>query len=102
MGPFDDAFQLCQDLSPSLIPNPSSLSFLPLKRKMAPIFPSIGITPQIIDDKRLKSLRSNLESLTLNKQLRNVDPVSDPLDIERLVALLEPWPTWTFEEQVSF
>ena len=73
---------------------------------MAPIFPSIGITPQIIDDKRLKSLRSNLESLPLNKQLRNVDPVSDPLnaplDIERLVALLEPWPTWTFEEQVSF
>lgn len=73
---------------------------------MAPIFSAIGITPQIIDDERLQVLRSSLESVSLNKPLQNANPTSDPLDapldIERLVELLEPWQSWTFEEQVSF
>lgn len=73
---------------------------------MAPIFASIGITPQVIDDKRLRVLRSSLESIGLNETLENAhqisEPLNAPLDIERLVELLEPWQAWTFEEQVSF
>jgi hypothetical protein len=72
---------------------------------MAPIFASIGITPQIIDDKRLRVLRSSLESIGLNETLENAhqisEPLNAPLDIERLVELLEPWQAWTFEEQVD-
>lgn len=73
---------------------------------MAPIFAAIGIAPQIIDDDRLRSLRSSLESVVFNGPIHNKDSISDtlnmPLDIERLVELLEPWQSWTFEEQVSF
>ena len=73
---------------------------------MAPIFAAIGITPQIIDDERLRVLRSSLESVVLNWPLHKADPNSEtinvPLDIERLIALLEPWQSWAFEEQVSF
>ena len=73
---------------------------------MAPIFAAIGIIPQIIDDKRLRLLRSSLESIAVNEALENDGPKSEPfnapLDIERLVGLLTPWQSWTFEEQVSF
>mmetsp|Transcript_747 Transcript_747/g.1813 ORF Transcript_747/g.1813 Transcript_747/m.1813 type:complete len:4405 (+) Transcript_747:307-13521(+) len=72
---------------------------------MAPIFPSIGITPQIIDDERLKSLKSDLESIIFSRPTTNVTrilgEINVPLDIERLVGLLEPWQSWTFEEQVD-
>ena len=73
---------------------------------MAPIFAAIGIIPQIIDDKRLGLLRINLESICLNERSgtddRKPDSLNPPLDIERLVGLLQPWQSWTFEEQVSF
>ena len=72
---------------------------------MAPIFASIGITPQIIDDERLRAMRSCLESMQFNGPLNNTHQTSEklrmPLDIERLVGILEPWQSWTFEEQVS-
>ena len=72
---------------------------------MAPIFAAIGIAPQIIDDERLGLLRTNLESVSFNGPSNNANPIletlSMPLDIERLVGLLEPWQSWTFEEQVS-
>ena len=71
---------------------------------MAPIFAVIGITPQIIDDERLTELRSSLGSITLNGHSKKASLILTkhhmPLDIERLVGLLEPWQSWTFEEQV--
>jgi hypothetical protein len=70
---------------------------------MAPIFAAIGITPQIIDDERLSLLKSSLESITLSAVTNKASgSLNAPLDIERLVGLLEPWQSWTFEEQVSF
>jgi hypothetical protein len=73
---------------------------------MAPILSAfIGITEQIIDDERLKSLRGSVEELKfktpLDSSYVSPDDVIIPLDIERLVELLEPWRSWTFEEQVS-
>eukprot|EP00535_Pseudo-nitzschia_heimii_P007678 CAMPEP_0197189792 /NCGR_PEP_ID=MMETSP1423-20130617/20397_1 /TAXON_ID=476441 /ORGANISM="Pseudo-nitzschia heimii, Strain UNC1101" /LENGTH=137 /DNA_ID=CAMNT_0042642007 /DNA_START=151 /DNA_END=561 /DNA_ORIENTATION=- len=72
---------------------------------MAPIFASIGITPQIIDDERLRRLRRNLESISFNKISDNteseIESLKIPLDVERLVGLIEPWQLWTFEEQVD-
>ena len=72
---------------------------------MAPIFPSIGITPQIIDDGRLRVLKSSLESIIfdtpLSSAFQGIEEIRAPLDIERLVVLLEPWQSWGFEEQVN-
>ena len=72
---------------------------------MAPIFSAIGITPQIIDDDRLRTLRSSIEATELKGPLNYIYCASEelvmPLDIERLVRLLEPWQSWTFEEQVN-
>lgn len=73
---------------------------------MAPILSSsLGITEHIIDDQRLRSLRSSLQELRLKAPLdanySSPEDVVVPLDIERLVELLEPWRSWTFEEQVG-
>jgi hypothetical protein len=73
---------------------------------MAPILSSsIGITQQVIDDEKLRNLRSSLEELKikgpLNPEFDASDKMQVPLDIEHLVVLLEPWQSWTFEEQVS-
>ena len=71
---------------------------------MAPIFSTVGITPQIIDDGRLGTMRNLLETVLLKVPLNYTDCASEeitmPLDIERIVTLLEPWQSWTFEEQV--
>jgi len=72
---------------------------------MAPIFSTVGITPQIIDDGRLGTMRNLLETVLLKVPLNYTDCASEeitmPLDIERIVTLLEPWQSWTFEEQVD-
>lgn len=73
---------------------------------MAPILSaSIGVTEEIVDDERLRRLRSALEEIRFKAPLdsrdKNPEKVAVPLDIERLVELLEPWRSWTFEEQVS-
>ena len=77
----------------------------PCQQKMAPIFASIGITPQIIDDERLRTLRKNLQSTSFKNILDNTNQIiTTPmieLNIERLIRLIEPWQSWTFEEQVS-
>lgn len=72
---------------------------------MAPVFAAIGITPQIIDDERLKTIRSSLEAIFLKGPLdyancASIEEITMPLDIERIVTLLEPCQSWTFEEQV--
>ena len=71
---------------------------------MAPIFATIGITPQIVDDERLIALRSSIGSVTLDGTFNESSQTSKtprmPIDIERLVGLLEPWQSWAFEEQV--
>ena len=71
---------------------------------MAPIFAAIGITPQIIDDERLRAMRICLEMIQFNGPLNYAHQTSEelriPLDIERLIGLLEPCQSWTFEEQV--
>ena len=71
---------------------------------MAPIFATVGITPQIIDDGRLGTMRNLLETVLFKIPLNYADCASEeiamPLDIERIVTLLEPWQSWTFEEQV--
>lgn len=73
---------------------------------MAPILAAeVGITPQIIDDKRLLELRSALAEMEVRvepgKAYSHPDEVEVPLDIDRLIALIQPWQSWTFEEQVS-
>ena len=73
---------------------------------MAPIYAAaVGISPQIIDDVRLRQLRSSLLEIELQVPLyrsnSSKDAVVVPLDIEYLVTLLEPWQTWFSEEQVS-
>jgi hypothetical protein len=81
---------------------------------MAPIYAAaVGVTPQIIDDDRLAQLRDSLQTIEFLQvptagtgdtggMKSNISPaqVQPPLDIARLVALLEPWQTWVFEEQV--
>ena len=74
---------------------------------MAPILSgTLGITPQIIDDARLCELRSSVEEIEFNGPPNPTYETSGdavvPLDIEKLVSLLEPWQVWAFEEQVSF
>ena len=73
---------------------------------MAPIFTAAtGVVPQIVDDERLLKLQSQLEGLELLVPLRRrystPEEVELPIDIGRLISLLEPWQRWTFEEQVS-
>jgi hypothetical protein len=72
---------------------------------MAPIFSAaVGVAPQIIDDERLFQLRTSLEELELKVPLirtyKTPKEVGEPVDIDRLVSLLEPWQSWAFEEQV--
>lgn len=74
---------------------------------MAPIFSTeVGITPQIIDDARLLQLRRSLAEielwLELGKKYSKTDEVEEPLDINHLISLIEPWQSWRFEEQVCF
>jgi len=73
---------------------------------MAPIYAAaVGITPQIIDDPELETLRSNLEALEFevapHKDFSCPDDVDVPMDIEALISLIEPHQKWKFEEQVS-
>ena len=73
---------------------------------MAPIFTAAtGVIPQIVDDERLLRLQTQLEEVELLVPLRrrytSPEEVELPLDIDRLISLLEPWHHWKFEEQVS-
>lgn len=73
---------------------------------MAPILAAeIGIPHQIIDDTRLVELRSALASIEdrvkPGKKYASPEEVELPLDISHLLSVIEPWQTWTFEEQVS-
>jgi hypothetical protein len=84
---------------------------------MAPILSaSIGITPQIIDDGNLRTLRKSLQDLEMKSNVPTGSTmevvrteqgdglrsnlISVPVDIELLVSVLEPYQTWNFEEQV--
>jgi hypothetical protein len=73
---------------------------------MAPILTAtIGVARQKVDDERLRSLKESLENLKSNGPQKSSISMSEeltvPLDIEKLVSLLEPWTSWPFEEQVS-
>lgn len=74
---------------------------------MAPILSTaVGVTPQIIDDPRLRKLIEVLNEFE-PKQLcdrvktNKANEVIAPLDIAALVAVIEPHQTWSFEEQVD-
>ncbi|KAG7352855.1 HECT-domain ubiquitin-transferase [Nitzschia inconspicua] len=74
--------------------------------RMAPILSaSVGITRQIVDDVKLRTLRNSLEELKsngpLNDNFASIEEYTIPLDIEKLVSLLEPWRSWPFDEQVD-
>lgn len=75
---------------------------------MAPILSTaVGVTPQIIDDPRLQKLLVKLneyepKGLYQTKNYQSSEEVIAPHDhIEELVAVLEPYQKWIFEEQVS-
>lgn len=73
---------------------------------MAPILSaSVGITRLIVDDERLRTLRSSLEDMKIKGPLdlsfESSEEVTVPLDIEQLVSVVEPWTSWPFEEQVG-
>ena len=64
---------------------------------MAPIIARpIGVTPQIIDDDRLSHLRQSLEAINLTPDEPTI------VEVEKFVALLDPWKDWPFEELVRF
>ena len=73
---------------------------------MAPILSmAVGVTPQIIDDPRLQKLLARLnefepKGVFHQKNYQSSEEVIAPLDIEQLVAAMEPYQTWIFEEQV--
>ena len=63
---------------------------------MAPIYAAaVGISPQIIDDDRLRQLRKTLIEIELQVPLHRTyaspDEVELPIVIDLLVSLLEPW-----------
>jgi hypothetical protein len=71
---------------------------------MAPITATaVGVAPQVLDDPDLKSLLSALNQLDLGTLLdpNQSLPEAKPAVLDELCALLEPWPEWAFEEQVS-
>jgi len=75
---------------------------------MAPILATaVGVSPQIIDDPRLRRLLAKLNAFEIKGLYQQVsyassDHVKVPLDnMDELVTLLEPHQTWIFEEQVS-
>lgn len=74
---------------------------------MAPIYTAAaGVISQIVDDERLRELRNHLVELELRVPLRKShtgttpEDLEEPLGINRLISLLEPWQSWEFEEQV--
>ena len=73
---------------------------------MAPILSTaVGVTPQIIDDPRLIDLLEKLnefepKNLIDRKHPQSADEVIALLDITKLVAVIEPYQSWIFEEQV--
>lgn len=63
---------------------------------MAPVTATaVGITPQTIDDVELAALLKSLNSFRLPSNDIDGD------DILRLVSIVEKYPEWQFEEQVS-
>lgn len=72
---------------------------------MAPILSTaIGVTPQIVDDPKLAYLIETLngfQTLAERKPADDLDNVDTPVDVDKLVKILEPYETWPFEEQVS-
>jgi hypothetical protein len=71
---------------------------------MAPITSTaVGVSPQVLDDPALKTLLSALNQLDLDTLLDLTQPLpkTKPAVFDELSTLLEPWPEWVFEEQVS-
>ena len=69
---------------------------------MAPVKNNaLGFAPQMLDDPELIKLIKELSSVEITN-VRECRMEAPPVDIERLVALVEPHPTWPFEEQVGF
>lgn len=65
---------------------------------MAPVkATAVGIAPQAIDDAELATLLETLNAFLIET---DVDQASTD-DINRLVAVVEQFPEWEFEEQVS-
>ena len=73
---------------------------------MAPILSTaVGVTPQIIDDPKLCLLIQSLNEFQPDRPLRPIQPdtpeeVLAPFNIADLIAVIEPYQTWKFEEQV--
>lgn len=69
---------------------------------MAPVTATnVGMTPQVVDSPQLKQLMEQLNAIHIggeNKDLNDKDAVSQ--SIQELLALVEPFTTWRFEEQV--
>lgn len=65
---------------------------------MAPVKANaIGIILQLIDDGELSKLLQHLNCIQImSGEVVTVD------EINRLVAVVEQYPTWSFEEQVSY
>lgn len=67
---------------------------------MAPVkATAVGIAPQAIDDSELSTLLETLNNFELNAA-EDIENASTD-EINRLVSVVEPYPEWQFEEQVS-
>lgn len=74
---------------------------------MAPISSTaaIGVNPQIIDDPNLKLLLQNLNKFVPPQQQQQQQSEEGEkllVDTNALVSTVEPYQSWTFEEQVLF
>lgn len=70
---------------------------------MAPVKSNaLGIAPQMLDDPELINLLKELNGIAYNDfPSQGLSGDDDPSSIERLINLVEPYPTWQFEEQAS-
>lgn len=70
---------------------------------MAPVKSNaLGITPQMLDDPELIHLLKELNRIAVTDfPSQGSSGENPPVNIEQLIHLIEPYPTWQFEEQAS-
>jgi hypothetical protein len=69
---------------------------------MAPVKTTpLGVTPQIMDDPKLSDLQKAFDEVKLLDDDLSHGEDETPVDVDHLVSIIEKYPKWVFEEQVS-
>lgn len=73
---------------------------------MAPITATLtGIQPQVIDDQELLDFLARLRAFDVSSSVKDdhvESTATAPVDVDGLVAELERYPKWRFQELVSY